>query len=225
MIEKIKKIDKQRALVACLLIIIGVLGRIFLREFLPNTPHWYMTINGVTQPVFMMDLFFIVAVVSFFSGILLGGYYTFMVPVGIMLITDFYYGNNYIFLFTWSGFALIGLLGYRAKKAKKGINSARIMGIGMGSVLVYDLWTNFGCWLGWYPHSIDGLIMCYTLALPFTFWHLLSTAIAIPLISIPLLHLKKNKIIESFTIRPVEKYITISASAFLIAISFITVIF
>lgn len=48
---------RNRILAALSLIIAGVAGRIFLRSILPNTPHIYLTINGITQPVFMMDMF------------------------------------------------------------------------------------------------------------------------------------------------------------------------
>jgi hypothetical protein len=68
-----------------------------------------------------------------------------------------------------------------------------IFGAGIGSVLLYDLWTNFGCYLGWYPHNLSGLSLCYTLSIPFTLWHLLSTTIAITIIVLPIVYLKEHK--------------------------------
>ena len=35
------------------------------------------------------------------------------------------------------------------------------------SNLVFYLITNFGCWLLWYPHTANGIIECYVMALPF----------------------------------------------------------
>ncbi|MEA2054849.1 MAG: DUF6580 family putative transport protein [Candidatus Thermoplasmatota archaeon] len=212
--------DDKRWLTALSLIFFGVAGRIFLRNLLPNTPHIYMTINGITQPVFMMDMFFIVAAVSLFSGLLLGGYYSFIVPLSVMLITDFYYGNDYIFLFTWSGFAFIGLLGYLTNKGVPSV--AKIAGIGLGSVLAYDLWTNFGCWLGWYPHTLNGMVTCFILALPFTLWHLLSTVLFVTVLSIPLIYVKNA--MKNTVIKPIEKYSTVTVSAFLAFLGFLTIL-
>jgi hypothetical protein len=216
--------DKNRLLMAALLIAIGVAGRIFLRGLLPNTPHIYMTINGITQPVFMMDMFFVVAAVSLFSGILLGGYYSFIVPLSVMFITDVYYGNSYIFLFTWSGFAFVGLLGHLSNKgiSFSAKSVVKIAGMGLGSVLVYDIWTNFGCWLGWYPHTTNGIVTCFTLAIPFALWHVLSTVAFVTVLSIPVLYVKKG--VESIVIKPVEHYSTIAASAFLALLGFLSIL-
>ena len=206
---------RNRILAALLLIAAGAAGRIFLRSILPNTPHIYLTINGITQPVFMMDMFFVVAAISLFSGILLGGYYTFIVPMAVMGITDIYYGNTYIFLFTWSGFALIGLMGYLGGRnlSFNAKSVARVAGMGIGSVLVYDIWTNFGSWLGWYPHTLGGLTTCFTLAIPFTLWHLLSTTALVAVLSVPALYVKEN--VKHISIKPFEHYTAITASAFL----------
>ncbi len=214
--------DKNRLVLAALLVSLGVLGRIFLNGILPNTPHIYITIGGITQPVFMMDMLFVVAAVALFSGILLGGYYSFIVPMGVMLITDIYYGNSYIFLFTWSGFIFIGLTGYLNSRGLS-FNTksvAKIAGMGIGSVLIYDLWTNFGSWLGWYPHTLNGLTTCFTLALPFTLWHLLSTVALVTVLSVPVLYAKEMT--ENTLIKPVEHYSTITASAFLAFLVFLT---
>ncbi|RLF44832.1 MAG: hypothetical protein DRN09_02620 [Thermoplasmata archaeon] len=212
--------NKHRIIGAFILIIAGVLGRIYLRNFLPNTPSWYITINGITQPVFMMDLFFVVAVISLLSGLLLRGYYTFIVPFLIMLITDIYYGNNYIFLFTWSGFILIALLGFLISNRKSTLNIPVVMGTGIVGVLLYDLWTNFGCWLGWYPHTLNGLILCYTVAIPFTLWHLLSTVAAISVIVIPAIYLKEHGLLNiNYVSTPTETKVTTLLSAALMVLS------
>ena len=210
MIDKIKE-QKSKIIIASLLIILGIVGRLTISELLPNTPSLYLNIGGITQPMFMMDLFFIVAIIALLSGLLLGSYYAFIVPISVILITDIILGNDYIFLFTWSGFAMIGLVGYILKaKNKFTVKKApTIFGAGIGSVLIYDLWTNFGCWLGWYPHNIAGLSTCYTVALPFMLWHILSTTIAIAVIVLPIAYLRENKILElDYTIKPIEKPIS-----------------
>lgn len=216
--------DKNRLLVAVSLIVMGVAGRIYLRGLLPNTPHIYMTINGIAQPVFMMDMFFVVAAVSLFSGILLGGYYSLIVPMCVMLITDMYYGNTYILLFTWSGFVMIGLMGYLngAGLSFNAKSVAKIAGMGIGSVLVYDIWTNFGSWLGWYPHTLNGLATCFSLAIPFTLWHLLSTAAAVTALAVPALYIKENA--RHISIKPFEHHSTITASVFLAFLGLLSIL-
>ncbi|RLF52697.1 MAG: hypothetical protein DRN24_02795, partial [Thermoplasmata archaeon] len=69
MIEKLSE-EKDRILVAITLIIFGVIGRLSFYKFLPSTPHLYITLNGITQPLFMMDLFFLIAIISILSGLL-----------------------------------------------------------------------------------------------------------------------------------------------------------
>ncbi len=205
-----------------LLVAFGVLGRVYLRGLLPHTPSWYITINGISQPIFMMDMFFIVAVVSLLSGLLLGGIYALIVPLLTMIITDIYYGNNYILLFTWSGFVMIGVLGHLVKK-KRGLsirNIPTIFGVGISGVLLYDLWTNFGSWLGWYPHTLDGLALCYTLAIPFTMWHILSSSLLILLVIIPVAYLKEHDLLKiNSIIKPMESRATVVSMVFLLILT------
>ncbi len=215
--------NKNRLMIAVLLIAIGSIIRILLHNNLPGSPSIYITINSITQPMFMLDLFFVIALISLISGLLLGGYYTFIVPISTMIITDLILGNNWILLFTWSGFAIIGLIGY-ILKTKKNLSVShipRILGAGIGAILLYDIWTNFGTWLGgWYAHTWEGLALCYTKALPFMFWHLLSTAIAMTLVLVPIVYLKEHKItIPDFQIKPFEKKISIAIPAILMLLA------
>ena len=222
--KEIIKNNISNLVIAFLLIFTGVIGRLTLSKLLPSSPSVYLTLNGITQPMFMMDLFFIIAIISIISGILLKSYYVFFIPLSIMLITDIIIGNNAIFLFTWTGFVFIGLTAYILKTKNKFTlhNTPLIFGTGIGSVLIYDLWTNFGCWLGWYPHNLSGLSLCYTLALPFTLWHILSVTIAIGAVVLPIVYLKENKIIKTdIMLKPIEKQISF---ALLSVIMFLSVI-
>ena len=221
--------NKNRIMLGILLIAIGSLVRILLHNNLPGSPPIYITINGLTQPMFMFDLFFVVAIISLFSGLFLGGYYTFIVPILTMIISDIVIGNNWIILFTWSGFAIIGVLGYILKTKNKLTikNIPGVLGVGIGGILLYDLWTNFGTWLGgWgYTYTWEGLTLCYTMALPFMFWHLLSTTITMILVSIPIIYLKEHKItIPDFKITQIEKRITIAAPILLMVLSVISLL-
>lgn len=220
--------NKNRILIAILLIFIGVITRIILHNNLPSPPSIYITINGLTQPMFMFDLFFVIAIISLLSGLILGGYYSFIVPISTMIISDILIGNNWIILFTWSGFAIIGLIGYILKTKNK-TNIKHIpgfLGVGICGILLYDIWTNFGTWLGgWgYSYTWEGLALCYTKALPFMLWHLLSTTIAMVIVIVPIIYLKEHKItIPEFKTTQIENKITIAVPAFLIILSIISI--
>ncbi len=221
--------NKNRIMLAILLIAIGSIVRILLHNNLPGAPSIFITINGLTQPMFMLDLFFVVAIISLISGLLLGGYYTFIVPISIMIISDMLIGNNWIILFTWSGFALIGVIGYILKtKNKLAIKYIPgVLGAGIGGILLYDFWTNFGTWLGgWgYTYTWEGLALCYTRALPFMLWHLLSTTITMILVIVPIIYLREHKItIPDFKITQMERKITIAAPVLLMVLAVVSLI-
>ena len=227
MIENIS-INKNRLMLAGFLITIGSILRVVLHNNLPAFPSVYITLNGVTQPMFMLDLFFVIAIISILSGILLGGYYTFIIPISTMIITDLILGNTWILLFTWSGFAIIGLIGYLLKTKNKLTirNVPNILGIGIGAILLYDIWTNFGVWLGgWYSYSWSGLVTCFTFALPFMFWHLLSTTITIAIVIVPIIYLKEQDVkIPEFKINPLENKLSLAIPAVLMVLAIISLI-
>jgi hypothetical protein len=212
MLNRIKE-NKNKIISAILLIVIGVSIRLILHE------------------VFFLDLLFVIAVISFLSGLLLGGYYTFIIPISIMIITDSIIGNNAILLFTWSGFAVIGLIGYLMKsRLSLTLKKAPLfLGAGIGSILIYDIWTNFGCWLGagfiMYPKTISGLTACYLNAIPFTLWHLLSTAAALTLVLIPIIYLKEQESSNiKYSVKPLEKNTTIAVPAILMILAIISLL-
>ena len=87
------------------------------------------------------------------------------------VITDAILGFHSVSLFTWGSVILIGLM---SKFFIKNITS-RITGSMLGATLFF-LTTNFGVWsLGSYGYTVDGLIKCYTLAIPFFGYNLIST--------------------------------------------------
>jgi len=222
--------NRNRIIIAILLIAFGTITRIFLHNNLPSPPSIYININGLIQPMFMFDLFFVVAIVSLVSGLILGGYYTFIVPISTMVISDIIIGNNWIILFTWSGFVLIGFIGYVLKiKNRMSIKYIpNVLGVGICGILLYDIWTNFGTWLGgWgYAYTLEGLALCYTKAIPFMLWHLLSTTIAMVFVIVPIIYLKEHKItIPDFNITKIERKITIAAPLVLMMLAVISLLF
>ena len=88
-------------------------------------------------------------------------------------ITDFVIGFHGTTLFTWGSVVVIGL------GSKYFISSifTRISGALLGTCLFFII-TNFGVWsLGSYGYTAEGLFMCYTLAIPFFAYNLISTFI------------------------------------------------
>jgi hypothetical protein len=89
------------------------------------------------------------------------------------ILTDFIIGFHKVVFFTWGSVILIGLL------SKFFISSIikRISGALLGACLFY-LITNFGVWsLGSYGYTLEGLVTCYSLAIPFFAYSLISTFI------------------------------------------------
>lgn len=87
------------------------------------------------------------------------------------IVTDVFIGFHGVVLFTWGTVILIGLM---SKFFVSNIIK-RISGALLGACLFYFI-TNFGVWsLGSYGYTFEGLILCYTLAIPFFTYSLIST--------------------------------------------------
>lgn len=109
---------------------------------------------------------------SFYVPAILGVKY---LPVLIFsfFITDMFIGLHHLTFFTWGSVVLIGLL----SKFFVSTSILRIGGALLGAILFFVV-TNFGVWLlGGYEYSIDGFLLCYTLAIPFFSYSIMSTII------------------------------------------------
>ena len=88
-------------------------------------------------------------------------------------ITDLIIGFHDILFFTWGSVLIIGLI----TKYFRTTLSARIIGALSGAIIFFII-TNFGVWSsGYYGYSIEGFILCFTLAIPFFAQNILSTFI------------------------------------------------
>jgi len=107
---------------------------------------------------------------SFYVPAILGLRYIALVIIAFA-ITDFFIGYHGLILWTWGSVFIIGFLPLYFKNSIK----LRIPGALTGAVIFF-LVTNFGVWLtGFYGHTVEGLVACYTLAIPFFTSTLLST--------------------------------------------------
>ena len=107
---------------------------------------------------------------SFYVPSLLGIRYIPFLIISFAL-TDFVIGYHNLTHWTWGSVFLIGFLPFYFKNSLK----LRITGALTGAVMFF-LITNFGVWsIGQYGYNIEGLIACYTLAIPFFAYSLIST--------------------------------------------------
>ena len=99
---------------------------------------------------------------SFYVPALLGIRYLPALVISFF-ITDLLIGYHSVTLFTWGSVLLIGLM----SKFFLQSTTNRLLGALIGACLFYII-TNFGVWsLGSYGYTLEGLITCYILAIPF----------------------------------------------------------
>lgn len=124
-----------------------------------------------------------VTAASLLAGAYLGKKYAILVPFLIMVFSDTLLGNTNIFVFTWSAYLLIGLIGQIGLMGKKKI-ILRAIGAGVLAGFFFFAWTNFGVWLmdswGMYPRTLAGLMESYFMGLPFLKLNLLGNLFFVP---------------------------------------------
>jgi hypothetical protein len=86
-------------------------------------------------------------------------------------VTDVFIGFHNTLLFTWGSIIAIGFASQFFAKSMMN----RIVGSLFGASLFFVI-TNFGVWsLGTYGYTLEGFILCYTLAIPFFGYTIVST--------------------------------------------------
>lgn len=109
---------------------------------------------------------------SFYIPIIFGANFI-TVVLTCFILSDFIIGFHSTLFFTWGSVVLIGLI---AKSFNKGITK-RLFGV-LSSCCIFFIISNFGVWsLGTYDYSLEGILLCYTLALPFFGNTIISTII------------------------------------------------
>ena len=110
---------------------------------------------------------------------LLSGFYSknkffVLLPIFIMLISDIMIGNHAIVPWVYSSFILIFALGYLIKKS----SYSNIFIFSILSSVIFFVISNLGVWFtGGYSYTFNGLIACYTAAIPFFKNTLISTVL------------------------------------------------
>src|SRR3990167_2733604 len=127
-----------------LIVLSAVLSRI-----LPHPPN-FAPISGI----------------ALFSGSYLSGFNAFLLPLGIMFLSDMIIGFHSTILYVYGSFFLIVCLGKLLRKKNSFISLATTS---FASSLIFFIITNFGVWLngGLYTKNLQGLEQSYIMALPF----------------------------------------------------------
>ena len=154
---------RKKILFSLFLIIFGVLFRIFLNK------------------AFAIPNFESVTALSLVSGSFLGGLSGPIIPLFIIFLSDIFFQNTSVYIFTWSAFALIGVFGCFVKRSSRHY-FLKITLTGILSVFFFFVWTNFGWWLtsSMYEMNLQGLLKCYIAGIPFLKNQLVSSLIFIP---------------------------------------------
>lgn len=123
-----------------------------------------------------------VGALAVFAGAALSWRAGLAVPLGIMALSDCIIGLYSGVPYTWLGFGLAGLYGAAALRHQPFLRRSILGALGGG--IIFYLVSNFGVWLqsGMYAHTWQGLLDCYTLALPFFRNSLLADAAYLPLL-------------------------------------------
>jgi len=153
------------------LIFIGIFTSLAVSRFIPHPPNFTSLIAlSFYVPVFLGLRFLPALIISF-------------------AITDFVIGYHSGTHWTWGSVLLIGLTShYFLKNIKTRLSGAMI------GACIFFLITNLGVWLSGslYEFTLDGLITCFTLALPFFGYTIISTFIFSAIIEIAYNFYKNN---------------------------------
>jgi hypothetical protein len=104
--------------------------------------------------------------IALFSGSTIGGMMAFGPPLLIMLISDAFLGFHATIPFVYGSFIIITLFGFILQYRNK---LHHYIIASLCSSTLFFLITNFGVWLTspMYQKTINGLILCYTMGIPF----------------------------------------------------------
>jgi hypothetical protein len=103
---------------------------------------------------------------ALYSGVYLEHKYAILLPLAVMLVSDFFIGFHPGMPYVYGAFLLSSLIGIWLK------NHLSVVSVAAGTLLaslLFFLITNFGVWIGsgMYKKNIEGLRDCFILALPF----------------------------------------------------------
>lgn len=109
-----------------------------------------------------------VAAMALFGGCYLRKWWAAALPLGAMLISDYFIGfyDWQVMVAVYLSIVLAFAIGWCLNKHLKWYN---VVLASLASSIIFFVITNFAVWafFDWYPHTWQGLISNYTMALPF----------------------------------------------------------
>ena len=145
------KIKVMNYILCVLLVLLGIASR-----FIAHIPNF--------TPILSIALM---------SGIYIKNRLVILIPISIMLISDLFIGSHIIAPWVYSSILIICLIGYFVKN-----NISNVLLYSVISSVSFFIISNFGVWFsGGYTYSLEGLILCYTMAIPFFKNTLISTVL------------------------------------------------
>ncbi len=129
-------------ILALLVLAFGLLTR-----FMPHEPNF--------TPVLALALF---------GGVYLKRSHALLLPLALMMMSDVVLGLHPVIAFTWGSIFLVSCIGLWVRKSQ---SITHVAAGSLASAFLFFIVTNFGCWLAYYPHTWEGFVSCYTLAVPF----------------------------------------------------------
>lgn len=108
-----------------------------------------------------------VGALSLFGGARLRGWQAYLLPLGLMALTDPLLGGySFATPFVYASFLVSVWIGTRLRQTE---NPLAIGGAALAGSLQFFLITNFAAFIGFntYPHTLSGLVSCYVAGIPF----------------------------------------------------------
>lgn len=107
-----------------------------------------------------------IGVICLFSSSYAPKRYALGIPILSMLLSDIFLGFHHVMIWVYSSFFLISLTGLYLRN---NISFKNVFVYSLFSSFLFYIVTNFGVWVStnMYSKDLQGLLECYTLALPF----------------------------------------------------------
>ena len=114
--------------------------------------------------------------IALFSGLMFNNKYGFLIPLSIMMFSDFFIGSYNMAMWVYPSLLFVTFLGSFFIKKFNYVNVLKYSVIGS---LIFFFITNFGSWYGnpFYPQSIQRLFSSYLAGIPFYKNTLISTGL------------------------------------------------
>ncbi len=124
-----------------------------------------------------------ITAIALISGVYLGRTWAVAVPLLALLLSDLIIGfyDWRVMLSVYGSFALIGIGSFILKRYPNLFTGAALV---LASSFLFFIVTNFAVWAfsPWYAKTVEGLVYCYTLGLPFYRNMLLGDVLYTPLL-------------------------------------------